>query len=519
MKIRAKLLIAFGILTFIVILMGSIFIYGSFKVDHTVEKTRALFLKRSFESLDFEKNVIQIQQWLTDISATRAEKGFDDGFDEAKKYYYKALKNIDNLRSTYTKDEIKKVQFCKKLEKELGQFYQMGLKMADVYIKEGPQSGNQLMEKFDPFAAKLSETTKTLVSKNINNLNSELDYVNDLFFNLEIMGFVSIALSIIIAVTLGLLMSSRIANSFNQAVYYASEIANNNLNLNISTKAKDESADMIQAMDKMKNRLIEIIYSIKRVSESLLESTKYIKNSSHELADGAQSQAASVEETSSSMEELSNFHKNILSNVENIDKGSKTLQSIAEESLEKIEKSLVSIQDLSNNSSKIKDIIQVIHDISDQTNLLSLNASIEAARAGEHGRGFSVVAEEISRLADRSSVSTKEIELLINESTRSMDESVESVQSVTYSFRDISKGIEDNSNAISKVTTVIQELEASGNEINKAMKSVAEIGELTAGGAEELSATTIELEARAQDLEAIIKDFKIGRQNNNLQLY
>ncbi|MBA1438392.1 MAG: hypothetical protein FAF05_05315 [Epsilonproteobacteria bacterium] len=112
-------------------------------------------------ALDFFKlkvDIIQIQQWLTDISATRAAPGFDDGYDEAKKAYDDANKILNELMHQFTNaGDVKMTQTLKIFQSDMLDYYNVGKKMANAYIVGGPESGNKLMEELDPFAEKLAE--------------------------------------------------------------------------------------------------------------------------------------------------------------------------------------------------------------------------------------------------------------------------------------------------------------------------------------------------------------------------
>lgn len=97
-----------------------------------------------------EKDVIQVQQWLTDISATRAYQGFDDGFNEAKKYYDDAQSVLENIIREHKKNnETKIINEIEVFKSNFESFYQIGQKMANAYIKGGPEEGNKMMEELD----------------------------------------------------------------------------------------------------------------------------------------------------------------------------------------------------------------------------------------------------------------------------------------------------------------------------------------------------------------------------------
>jgi methyl-accepting chemotaxis protein len=115
-------------------------------------------LPNLLDFLELQLNVVQIQQWLTDVSATRAAEGFDDGFDEAKAYFVKANKVMDRLIRMH--DELGEDEMVAKLKEfkvSMQSYYDIGIEMANSYVKDGPAEGNKLMLKLDPFAAKLSK--------------------------------------------------------------------------------------------------------------------------------------------------------------------------------------------------------------------------------------------------------------------------------------------------------------------------------------------------------------------------
>ncbi|MGB5793900.1 methyl-accepting chemotaxis protein [Poseidonibacter sp.] len=170
-----------------------------FEKDHEIEP-------HLFNFLELEKDVIQVQQWLTDISATRAAPGYDDGFVEAKSYYEKANKILDELITAHqTQNEQEIVNELKAFKIRFSEYYAVGVKMANEYIKNGETAGNKIMEELDPFAEKLASDLRVwikehkddnqLASKNIENKLEKLE--NFILYNgLVTMFFIAIAFTL-----------------------------------------------------------------------------------------------------------------------------------------------------------------------------------------------------------------------------------------------------------------------------------------------------------------------------------
>jgi methyl-accepting chemotaxis protein len=255
------------------------------------------------------------------------------------------------------------------------------------------------------------------------------------------------------------------------------------------------------------------------------------------VAEHAQSQAAAVEQGSSSMTQVHG-------SIEYVSKNLKEIAGLAGKSVENalegakaVSEVVEGINLIADSSEKIGGIVTVIADIADQTNLLALNASIEAARAGEHGRGFAVVADEVSKLADRSSLSTKEIENLIKESVRNVAKGVETAkgsqmameqiraasqkvkemigglsESMTQqveAVKELSKALASVSEMSQSISAATEEQTTNAKQVSKAVENVNEVTQSAASAAEEMSSATEQLAHMAQQLQKMTSQFKI----------
>ncbi|HOK92621.1 MAG TPA: methyl-accepting chemotaxis protein [Spirochaetota bacterium] len=333
----------------------------------------------------------------------------------------------------------------------------------------------------------------------------------------------------------------------------------------IEIKSHDEVGYVADLFNQFLNQLSEMIKTIMQASAHISHSSEEMTKASTSLASVAQDQAASIEETSSAMEEikatidsvfettksqaekatdnkklmdfLSDSINNISKTAQNANRMADDTYKYAKDGEQILGQTVAGMKEITDSSSRIKEIVTIINDISDQINLLSLNASIEAARAGEHGRGFAVVAEEIAKLAEQTAGSAGEINKLIQESNNRVEmgstlvnktadslrliinnvkKTAELMEQIASSSVELSENSKKASNNAANVTRMSDEISSmmheqsiSSNEILKAIDRINEVTQGVASGSEELAASAEELSSQSELLNELVKKFKI----------
>ena len=333
----------------------------------------------------------------------------------------------------------------------------------------------------------------------------------------------------------------------------------------IEIRTHDEVGNVAGLFNQLIEQLAGMIKTIINASNHIAHSSIEMTNSSGLLASVAQDQAASIEETSSSMEEIKATIDSVFDTtkaqasrtgdnkilmeqlseaINQINKTAQNASRMADDTYkyaidgeQVLGQTVEGMKEINDSSSRITDFVSIINDISDQINLLSLNASIEAARAGDHGKGFAVVAEEIAKLAEQTAGSTGEIKKLILESNNKVEAGSQLVVKTAESLRliitnvkktaelmeEIAKSsvqLDENSkkaagnakeaNRMSEeISTMMQEQSISSNEIIKAIDRINEVTQSVASGSEELAASSEELSSQSELLNNLVNKFKI----------
>ncbi len=268
-----------------------------------------------------------------------------------------------------------------------------------------------------------------------------------------------------------------------------------------------ERVALQRAAEENHRKTKELTGEVIESANQFAEGSKVIAESSGNLSDGAQTQAASVEEMTASVNELIAAIQVISKSALEAKTQADDTAISASESGKTVAEAVTAMRLIEKSSEQINDIIQVISEISSQTNMLALNAAIEAARAGEHGLGFAVVADEVRKLAERSSEAAKEITQLIKESSRRVGEGAQLSEKVGESLTAIVDAVGKTAAGITEIADQTDAQSASAEQVQSAIKAVSDTTESSAVSAEELAASAEQLGAQAQSLQELVAKF------------
>jgi methyl-accepting chemotaxis protein len=287
----------------------------------------------------------------------------------------------------------------------------------------------------------------------------------------------------------------KISDPIVKGVEFAKSIASGNLNTQLTIVQNDEIGDLAESLSMMSSKLTTILSQIIQSSDTIAESSLELLDSSVKMADGANNQAASSEEISTSMELM-------LSRIQQNNRNALETEKIAIKAAKGIQEGNESTLALIQSMNNIVQRISIVGEIAKQTNLLAINAAIEASRYGMQGKGFAVVAAEIKKLAERSQLAAKEINELSNHGLLQAKITGDKLQ-------EIIPDIEHTAVLVQQIALSSIDQKISSEEINQGIQQLNKVTQQNAEASFELSINSKSISKQAANLKKLISYFKI----------
>ena len=319
----------------------------------------------------------------------------------------------------------------------------------------------------------------------------------------------SVAATLLALLTAHLLTRS-IVLPLRRALEVAQTVAAGDLRTRFDTCAKDETGQLLQALEEMNDSLKNIVGQVRAGTDTIATASTQIASGNQDLSSRTEQQASSLEETAASMEELTATVKNNASNAHQANQLADAAAGVAVKGGAVVAEVVGTMDAINAASRKIVDIISVIDGIAFQTNILALNAAVEAARAGEQGRGFAVVASEVRTLAQRSAAAAKEIKELIGDSVDKVNQGGKLVADAGATMEDIVASVHRVSTIITEITTASKEQSAGIDEVYKAIGEMDQVTQQNAALVEQAAAAAESMQQQAAQLAEVVSVFQVG---------
>lgn len=392
--------------------------------------------------------------------------------------------------------------------------------LTSTVVESDSIGGRDIRATFNPIFSDNGERRGTVVEM--------LDRSNEVEMELEIQDIVNSAL----AGDLGKRISldgkegfvERLSDGINRLVDVSDKVIGETVKV-ISALSK---GDLTQSIDgeyegeygRLKSDVNTTIEKLTQVMCEINESARMVFDRSTEMAEGnaslsdrTEQQAASLEETASSMLQMTNTVRNNATNATEANDIATGARNQAEEGAEVVSRAVAAMQEITESSGKISSIIGVIDEIAFQTNLLALNAAVEAARAGEQGRGFAVVANEVRNLAGRSAVAAKEIKALIDVSVHKIQDGSKLVDDSGHTLEEIMASVKKVSDIVADIATASKEQSEGIELVTQSISQMDEMTQQNAALVEEAAASSESMGDQAKSLNDLVGFFAIDQLN------
>ncbi len=503
MKIGTKLMGGFGLVLLLLLIVGIVGYWSTNKVATTTIHLLDGDAKIAQHSARLRANVLGLRRYEKDMflnvgSADKVE-GYIKNWEGQYKSVVERIADIEKI-ATDPKDK----EAIKTLKSD-ADGYEKTMKKVIAMLRDGriktAAEGNAAVAEAKDETHRMEKTAVDMAQDYNTKMDEDKPVVQGIARTAAIVIVVAALISIILGILAAVIITRGITGPLFEGVAVMAALAKGDLTVDIESKSKDETGQLIAAMKTMVDKLKGIVGDVKSASDNVASGSQQLSSSSEEMSQGATEQASSVEEVSSSMEQMTSNIRQNADNAQQTEKIALKSANDAKEGGKAVAETVAAMKEIAGK-------ISIIEEIARQTNLLALNAAIEAARAGEHGKGFAVVASEVRKLAERSQAAAGEISHL---STTSVQVAEKAGEMLTKLVPDIQRTAE----LVQEISGASNEQNSGAEQINKAIQQLDQVIQQNASASEEMASTAEELSSQAEHLQESIAFFKTGEETTS----